>query len=617
MTLLKHPGFFAYLCIAFLNAFIDLGHKIIIQNTIFKLYDGQQQIMLTAIVNAFILLPFILMFSPSGFISDKFPKHQVIRCSALLAIIATSCICFAYYQGWFWGAFAMTLVLAVQSAIYSPAKYGYIKELVGTEKLAAANGLVQAMTIVSILGSTFVFSLLFENLLVGVVHKDEFSAYDIITHIAPLGFVLIALSLLEFVFSLSLSAKNNGNPDKRFQLKTYVVAGYLIENIQLVTRQRTIFLSIVGLCMFWSISQVVLASFPAYAKEVLLQTNTVVIQGILACTGVGIMLGSLFAGFFSKNHIELGFIPLGAIGIVSGLVLMAGSSSYVALVAVFLLLGFSGGLFIVPLNSLIQYHASDAQLGTVLAGNNWFQNVSMVLALSTTVAMAYYGINSQELFYLVAAFAFLGSLYTIKQLPHSLARIIVSVFIKRRYQFAIEGFEHLPANGGTLLVGNHVTWIDWLLIQIASPRPIRFVMLKEYYQLPIVKYFFKFFGAIPVSPGQSKQALKTMAASLAAGELVCIFPEGQITKNGQLSEFKAGYKRAIAMSGAEVAVIPFYLDGMWGSRWSKAEGEHAGLGQFQLFKRKICMSFGQALVCNIEPDELRDIVQSLQSRAEV
>lgn len=613
MNLLKKPGFLAYLCIAFLNAFVDLGHKIIIQNTIFKLYDGQQQVILTAIVNAFILLPFILMFSPAGFISDKYSKHKVIRFGAFLAIVASICICFAYYQGWFWVAFGMTLLLAIQSAIYSPAKYGYIKELVGTEHLAAANGFVQAITIVSILGSTFIFSILFEKLLADVMQQNSITAYDVITHIAPLGFVLIALSVIEFLCSLSLKEKLAGETSKQFELKQYISGRYLSQNLKVVMGQRTIFLSIIGLCLFWSISQVVLASFPAYAKDVLLETNTVVIQGILACTGIGIMLGSLFAGFFSKNHIELGFIPLGAIGIVVGLGLMGGMASYTGLIVVFLLLGFSGGLFIVPLNSLIQYQAKDAQLGTILAGNNWFQNVAMVAALSITVGMAYWGVTSQELFYILAIVAFAGSLYTVKQLPHSLARIIVSVFIKRRYKLDIQGFENLPNHGGTLLLGNHVTWIDWLLIQIASPRPVRFVMLKEYYDMPFVNHFFKFFGAIPISPGQSKQALKTMAECLSKGELVCIFPEGQLTKTGDLNQFKSGYRRAIEMSEINnVQVIPFYLEGMWGSRWSMAKGGEAKQGRFNFLKRHISMTFHAPVDQGIEPDTLQQLVQSMK-----
>uniref|UniRef100_UPI00359450DD MFS transporter n=1 Tax=Thiocapsa sp. TaxID=2024551 RepID=UPI00359450DD len=169
--LFRITGFVAYIGMIFLNALVDLGHKIIIQNTLFKTYDGDAQILLTAIVNALILLPFVLLFTPSGFLADRFPKHLVMRASAWVAVAVTLAITGFYYLGWFRAAFAMTFLLAVQSALYSPAKYGYIKELVGKEALASANGWVQATTTTAILGGIFFFSILFEGRLAGMSYS--------------------------------------------------------------------------------------------------------------------------------------------------------------------------------------------------------------------------------------------------------------------------------------------------------------------------------------------------------------------------------------------------------------------------------------------------------------
>ena len=173
--LARIQGFLPFACMIFLNAFIDLGHKIVVQNTVFKLYDGQEQIILTAVVNALILIPFILLWSPSGFISDRYLKPRVMRLTAWASVVVTLLITACYYLGWFWPAFALTLAMAVQSAIYSPAKLGYIRELVGEEKLAAGNGVAQACSIVGILMGTFVFSGFFEYLLQGV--ELELSAF--------------------------------------------------------------------------------------------------------------------------------------------------------------------------------------------------------------------------------------------------------------------------------------------------------------------------------------------------------------------------------------------------------------------------------------------------------
>ena len=211
LPLRKVRGMLPYLAAMFLNAFVDLGHKIAIQNTVFKIYDGSTQVVLTAVVNALILLPYILLFSPSGFISDRYPKHTVMRVTAWIEVGTTLLITLCYYQGWFWPAFALTFLMAVQSAFYSPAKYGYLTPLVGKARLAEGNGAVQAVTIVAILAGTFAFSILFEG------RFDNFggdSEANILRAIAPLGWVLVAIALIEVFFTYRLPALEKGDPSQ-------------------------------------------------------------------------------------------------------------------------------------------------------------------------------------------------------------------------------------------------------------------------------------------------------------------------------------------------------------------------------------------------------------------
>ena len=197
-------GFMPYMAVVFLNAFVDLGHKIMVQNTVFKIYDGPEQVILTSIVNALILLPFILLMTPAGFLSDKFSKTRVLQVSAASAIGITLLITLCYYMGWFWPAFGLTFLLAVQSAFYSPAKYGYIKELVGKAQLGRANGAVQAIAIIGILAGTIFFSVLFEGRLADKLFQTE---GDILALIAPLGWALVGLSVVEYLLCLRLPAK--------------------------------------------------------------------------------------------------------------------------------------------------------------------------------------------------------------------------------------------------------------------------------------------------------------------------------------------------------------------------------------------------------------------------
>jgi acyl-[acyl-carrier-protein]-phospholipid O-acyltransferase/long-chain-fatty-acid--[acyl-carrier-protein] ligase len=611
MSRLTHiSGYVPYMIIVFLNAFVDLGHKIIIQNTIFKTYDGQEQVVLTAVVNALILIPFILLFSAAGFLSDKYDKPRVIKYSALAAVVATLLITASYYMGWFWAAFGLTLILAIQSAIYSPAKYGYIKELVGGENLAAANGTVQAVTITGILLGTFVFSGLFEALL---PNRMDMSTAEIMTMIAPIGWVLVALALVEWIFTFRLLSKRETVEEMDFDMKKFLRLHYLKRNLNIVKEKHAILMSIFGLATFWAISQVMLAAFPAFAKESLEVTNTVVIQGILACAGIGIMLGSMIAGRASRNYIETGLIPLGALGVSVLIAMIPGLSSEFAMGMAFLGVGMMGGMFIIPLNALIQFYAREHQLGTILAGNNWIQNVAMLGFLALTAVFALWGIDSVGLFYILTAVAIIGTGFTVYQLPQSFARILASFILKRRYRIKVLGFEHLPQSGAALLLGNHISWIDWALVQIACPRPVRFVMLRSIYEVWYLKPFFKLFGVVPIASGRSKGSLQTINELLKKGEVVCLFPEGAISRNGQLGKFHSGYERAV--EGVEKGVIvPFYLRGLWGSKFSRADD---GLRDQRApsLRRDIIVAFGKPLPLGTTADKLKQKVFDLSITA--
>ncbi len=608
LPLFRIKGFTPYLLVLFVNAFIDLGHKIVIQNTLFKMYDGNTQVMLTALVNALILIPFILLFSPAGFISDKYPKHKVMQYSAWVELAAVVVILLAYYQGWFVLAFAMTLILGIQAAIYSPAKYGYIRELVGDVNLASANGLVQALTIISILGSTFVFSALFEYLLKGVVVAD---ANDLIAAIAPLGWALVALTLVELWMAYQLPNRHSHSekPAQTFQLSQYVRGAYLSRNLKTLANKRAIWLSIIGLTMFWAISQAVLAAFPAFAKATLQETNTLVIQGILACTGLGIVVGSLIAGKVSKNYIELGLIPVGAVGFALLLGLLPALDSRGAMALTFMGLGLLGGLFIIPLNALIQYHPKTDELGTVLAGNNWVQNIGMIAFLGLTMALAWLGFSSDQLFGLLMLVALAGAAFTVYELPHSLTRIATSVLVQGKYKISVVGFENLPKTGGVLLLGNHISWIDWAMVQIACPRPIRFVMLRSIYEQWYLKPIFKLFGVIPISSGQSKESLVQINALLKAGEVVCLFPEGAISRTGALGLFRTGYERVV--TGVEGVIVPFYLHGLWGSRLSRARSEKLRKNTARGLRREVVVTFGKTLPMDTKADQLKQKIFEL------
>ncbi|MFC2073941.1 acyl-[ACP]--phospholipid O-acyltransferase [Campylobacterota bacterium] len=602
-TIWKIKGLLPYIVVVFLNAFTDLGHKIIIQNTVFKIYDGQTQIILTAIVNALILIPFIMLFSPSGFISDKYSKNIVMRYAAWAAVFITLGITMCYYLGAFELAFFLTFVLAAQSAIYSPAKYGYIKELVGNKYLTLGNGIVQAVTTVSILAGIFIYSIFFEGFL---ADKSYSSSEEILKYIAPIGWALVGGSILELLLAYRLP-DTKVKSDVSFDIKKYYTGQYLKTNIKAITHDSIIFHSIIGLSLFWSVSQVVLASFPAYAKESLEVTNTILVQGMMALAGIGIVIGSIIAGKVSKNYIETGTIPVGASGIAMTLFLLPILSDVRLHGLNFFAFGFFAGLFIVPLNALIQINAKEHELGLVIAGNNFIQNIAMISFLGMTVVFALFGMDSIGLFYMMLIVAFVGSVYVISYIPQSMVIFLVSSLISRRIKIEVLGFDNIPQTGGVLLLGNHISWLDWAIVQMSMPRRVRFVMDRAIYEKWYLKAFLDFFKVIPISPRGAKEAASRVKELLDAGEVVCIFPEGTISRTGQLSEFKKGFE--LMAKDANGVIVPFYLRGMWGSRFSRSSSKFKESKKSR--KREVIISFSEPIDINSTAHKVKQKVFEL------
>ena len=604
-ALFSIAGFGSYILIVFLNAMTDLGHKIILQNTIFKAYEGSELIVLTALVNALILLPFIFLFSPAGFISDKYPKVKVVEYAAAAAIGITTLILFSYMMGWFWAAFILTFILAAQSAIYSPAKYGLIKEMTGNDLLAEANAVVQSVTIVSILLGAVVYSIFFEYLLQDrSTHPSE-----ILQYIAPVGFLLIGASIAEFLLAKHLAKRFKKviiDDEKHFELEEYRSLGYLRKNLSVLKKEKVVWASIVGLSILWGISQILVAIFGEYLKGKLGITDTVTAQGLLALTGVGLVTGSLIAGRVSRRFIETGIIPIGALGVTFALYMIPSLESVSSLGVALFAFGLFSGLIVVPLNALIQFATPTPILGMVLAGNNFVQNVVMFSALILTALFGYFQLSSTGLFYLIAAVALIGTLAAVMKLPQSMIRYLVRVIVSVRYRIQVEGLNNIDAKKGVLLLGNHVSFLDWAILQIAYPKQIRFVMERSYYEIWYLKPFFAFFNAIPISSRGGKQALALVTEALNQGDTVAIFPEGHLSRNGHLGAFQKGFELACREADEETVIVPFYLRGLWEGDFS-----HASQKLKRKRSRDISVTFGEMMLATSTAEEVKREVFNL------
>ena len=414
--------FSIYLVAVFLNAFVDLGHKIIIQNTIFMIYGEQQQIILTAVVNAMILVPFILLFTVSGYLSDKFAKTRIMRYSAFSAVLITLAITYCYYNGLYQVAFGLTLLLATQSAIYSPAKMGYIKECLSKAGLSKGNAYHSSVVLIAILMGTVFFSYLFE---VYLGTMDLTTPEEILIQIAPVGWVLVGLSLVEFLATLGVRFYPIKLSEVEFSVKKLASFHYLANNLKAMRNNEIVWYSILGTAIFWGMSQNLVAVIPAHAKVNFGVESPLVVNAMLASSVIGIMIGAFLSGRKSDNLIRTNNIYTGStmiticailVPIVSSLSFIPNSSALIVVTAVILLFGVGAGMMIVPLNALMQAHSPEDGLGSMLAGKNWLQNIAMIGLLILTMLLAKLSFDSQFILYLNAAIAVVGFTIVLKKL---------------------------------------------------------------------------------------------------------------------------------------------------------------------------------------------------------
>ena len=570
LTLIK----IAFLFVVFCNAFVDVTHKVLLQNIAFKVFDGSTQVVWISIINSLIIIPFILLFTLSGFLSDKYDKKNILVYGAVSSFLLSILMIISYLSGNFYFAMGSLVLLAIQSAVYSPAKFGIIIDIYGRKNLASGNAFLQAISMMAILFSIASASIVFEffynnNNLQTLTTKEE-----LLSAILPLTYYIVPFAFLEmlvsFLFLKNINTSYNKNEDLTLNKKELFQGKLLQNNMKILTSNNAIFLSVIGLSVFWGISQSTMAVFPSFAKMYLGISDVSIINGVIGASGIGIAIGSIMYSKISKYYIEVGTIPLAAFGMALTLYISTLVASPILLAIIFLFFGFFGGMFIVPLNALIQFNAKKKVLGTMLAGNNWFHSVSMFLMLGMTTIVSYYGFDPLKTIYLILLITLAGTMYTIYQLPQSLILLFLKTIVGMKYKLEVNGITNIPQTGGVLLLGNHISWIDWAVVLMAVPKEVRFVMDKTIYSKWYIKWIFRMFNAIPISNASSKTTIKIIAKQLDEGNIVVIFPEGSITRNGHLGEFKKGFEKILELTNTDVKVVPFYIRGLWESMFSRA-----------------------------------------------
>jgi acyl-[acyl-carrier-protein]-phospholipid O-acyltransferase/long-chain-fatty-acid--[acyl-carrier-protein] ligase len=397
---------------------------------------------MTAAISAMILLPFIVLFTLSGYLSDRFAKPNIMRWSAFMAVLVTLGIVYAYYQGEFELAFGLTFILATQSAIYSPAKYGYIKECLGEKGLSIGNAFLMSITLISILLATAASPILFESYLTTHLAQQPEGYFftspgEILQVVAPLAWVLVGLSAVEFISTFGLKFYATKYKETKLSVGKWLVGGYLREHVRNMRANQVTWYAILGTAVFWSISQNMLAVLPAHAKANLHIESVALLSLLMAISIVGIIIGSYASSKNSQNGIKVNNVYYGAIILIVcaaliptfsvpafltetslGFELMGDviSLGLVLTVLTIFVFGIGAGMLVVPLNALIQSSAAPDNLGSVIAGKNWVQNIAMVGLLCITGYVAYNNVNSEYILYFNAVIALVGFTVVLKKL---------------------------------------------------------------------------------------------------------------------------------------------------------------------------------------------------------
>ena len=550
----------------------------------------------TALTYIIFTLPLVLLSLVGGTLADRLSKRTVIIAIKVVEVLLMSAGTVALWWNPTGGILPLIVLcgMGAHSALFGPSKYGILPELIPHERLAAGNGLLEMWTFAAILAGTAAGGFLLQT------------AGDL-SWLAPL--TLAALSAIGLVAAF-------GVPHVPAARTTGGIATTIRVAWAAIQSERLLRLAIPGEIFFWTIASLFAQNILVYAKAVLHLSDAM--SGLpLTLLSIGIGVGALLVGRLSKNRIEYGLVPLGAMGASIALSLLGGLTPQ--LVGTFLILGLLGifcSFIFVPLNAILQWRSPPDRRGAVISFSNTCVFTGILLGSLGGGALANVGFSTSSIFLITAGVTIGGTVWALRLMPDVFLRLMFVIFTNTLYRLRIVGQEHVPQSGGALLVPNHMSFVDGFLLMASVDRPIRFVVDAAYATHPLFKWVMTAMKVIPItSVGDTRmilRALRSAGQALDDGELVCIFPEGQITRTGTLLPFRRGFERIV--KGRQVPVIPAHLDRVWGSIFSFEGGR---------FLRKwperipypVSVSFGAPLPSDTPAYKLRDAVRTLGEAA--
>lgn len=527
--------------------------------------------LLNQLIPGLFILPFVILSASAGQLADKKEKGWLARRVKLLEIVIMLVCAYGWLQHNVWVLIGGVAGMGIHSTLFGPVKYAYLPQHLHTDELIGGNGLIEMGTFVGILLGEILGAML-------VSHGDG--------GVMLVAGITIGIAVLGYIASLGIPESPAADPGLKMNWNPVTET---IRNIAFSKQNRPVFLSLLGNSWFWFYGAIILAQFPLFAKDFLRGDHSVFVL-LLTVFSFGIGAGSLLCEKLSGHKVEIGLVPFGSIGLsLFGIDLALASQAYVAaqdvtamqfvmqpgairLLADIVLLGVFGGFYIVPLFALIQTRCEPGHLSRTIAGMNILNALFMVVASLAASAMLVKGFTIPQIFLATAILNVFVAAYIFSLVPEFLMRFLAWILIQTIHKVRGIGTEHIPEQGPAVLVCNHVSYLDAVVLMACSPRPVRFVMDHNIFKIPLISWIFRTAKTIPIAPAKEDKWLMEksfidIAQALEEGELVCIFPEGRLTGNGDINQFKGGVMKIIERT--PVPVIPMALRGLWGSIFSR------------------------------------------------
>ncbi len=566
-------------------------------------------------IGALFILPFLLFSATSGQLADKYDKRVLIRFVKTLEIGIMLLAGWGFLRSDVVVLLACVFLMGLHSTLFGPVKFAYLPQHLNESELTGGNGMVEMGTFVSILLGQIAGGLLIAIPGIG-------------SELVAAGCVGVAL--LGRLTAQAVPVSPATDPALKINWNPFTETW---RNLKLASESVVVFRSLLGISWMWFFGAAYLSMFPAFAKEVLHGDESVALLPLVVFS-VGIGIGSLLCEVLGRRHVEIGLVPLGAIGMslfsfdlylaTRGLAPSAGYGlqgflaewAHWRVMADLLLLSLFAGLYSVPMYALIQLRSQPTHRARIIAANNIMNALFMIASAIGVGALLKAGFTIPQVFLAIGLLNAVVATYIFLLVPEYLLRFVAFVLSRLVYRFKVRGEENIPAEGAAILVCNHVSFVDAVLLMAASPRPIRFIMDHRIFAVPVLGWLFRLGKAIPIAPQREdpkvyEAAFEQARRVLDEGDLLGLFPEGGITKDGSLGEFKGGIMKVLQTH--PVPVVPLALQNLWGSFFSRVEGGSAMVKPFRrgLFSRVGLVAGEPVPAAAVDPGGLRERVARL------